>query len=220
MSYFNLSTVAAIPLVFVVIFLVSPRLNQKATTERDPANTLVILSGLLTALAILIPIGATFLPDGRFTWREWLLVGALLTGVMSLLCTIYSMIVLYDKKTFVPSSHTHISSSMNATWMVLVSLSLALVVLKTAPVASRDSAQSEKSTSRARFVIVRDLPELGTWRGVIETMWGTPSEENDHELLYRTKTGLIVFCLDAKGGTESITEAKEGNANAVRTYCN
>ncbi len=177
------------------------------------------LSGLLTALAILIPIGATFLPAGPFTWRGWLLVGALLTGVLSLSCTIASMIILQGEKTFVPNAHLNVLGSINSTWITLALLSLALIVVKTSSAVGPGSAETPRATAQLRFAVAHDLPELGTSRAVIKTTWGTPSQESDHGLLYLTKDGVTMFCLDPTDSAQSIIETKEDDANATRTYC-
>ena len=98
-------------------------------------------------------------------------------------------------------------------------LALGSVVVKSWPAVGQESADSTKEGAQVRFVVARDLPELGTSRQVGQTKWGMPAVENDSELLYRTKDGVIVFCLDAKGLTQSITETKESDADAVRTHC-
>jgi hypothetical protein len=215
----SLLVVVAVPAICISYFARSLQLNKKATVERDSANSLVVLSGMLAALAILIPLGTTLLPEKRFTWQAWLLVGALLTGVLCIFGTIYSMVKLQDKKAFVPKDFPYIPSWINATWLALTLIALGSVAIKSMPAAGTEGAASAGVTTQARFVVARDLPELGASRQAIETKWGSPGLEKDSELLYQTMGGVIVFCLNAQGVAESITEAKEVGTDAVRTYC-
>ena len=56
--------VAAIPLAVCVIPLVISLLSKwEDTIVRNSANGLVVLSGMLAALAILVPLGATLPPE-------------------------------------------------------------------------------------------------------------------------------------------------------------
>lgn len=219
MEYSSLLVVVAVPVVCISYFARSLQLNKKATTARDSANSLVVLSGMLAALAILIPLGTTLLPEKHFAWQAWLLVGALLTGVLCIFGTIYSMVTLQDKKTFLPHDLPYIPSWINATWFALTLMALGSVAMKSMPAAGRESTDPASATTHVRFVVARDLPELGATRQAIETKWGSPALTKDSELLYRTRDGVIVFCLDPKGITQSITEAKEPDANAVGAYC-
>jgi hypothetical protein len=219
MNSFSLLVAVAVPVVCIVYFAISLRLNKKATEERDSANSLVVLSGMLAALAILTPLGTTLLPEKHFAWQAWLLVGALLTGVVCIFGTIYSMISLQDKTKFKPKELAFVPSWINATWFALGLMAFGSLAVKFTPAVSLESTDSSKVTAQVRFVVARDLPELGATRQLIENKWGTPALQRDSELLYRTKDGVIIFCLDSKGITQSITEAKEGDANAVRAYC-
>jgi hypothetical protein len=219
MNHFSLLVAAAVPAICVGYFLISCQINKKATDERDSAPRLVVLSGMLAALAILIPLGATLLPEKNFTWPASLLVGALLTNALCMFGVIYSMISLQDKAKFIPKDFLYVPSWINATWFGLGLLALTCVAVKALPPSKEASTASSREAAQVRFVVARDLPELGASRQEIETTWGTPALEKDSELLYRTKDGVIVFCLDPKGISQSITEAKEGNANAVRAYC-
>lgn len=219
MSYSSLLVAVAVPAICISYFAISLHLNKSVTKERDSASSLVVLSGMLTALAILIPLGATLLPERHFAWQAWLLVGALLAGVLSMFGTIYCMISLQGKPSFTPKSPPYVPSWINATWFALVLLALSSVAVKSLPAAGPATAESTQATTEVRFTIARDLPGLGTSRQAIETKWGTPTSENISQLLYRTREGLIEFCLDAKGLTQSITETKESDANAVRPDC-
>src|SRR5260370_23955634 len=187
---FELYMVAAVPLVFVLVFVASRCINTKEKLQKDTPNTRWGLSGLLTALAILIPIGATFLPAGPFTWRGWLLVGALLTGVLSLSCTIASMIILQGEKTFVPNAHLNVLGSINSTWITLALLSLALIVVKTSSAVGPRGAETPRGAAQLRVAVAHPLPDLGTSPPVIKTPSGTPYQESEHRLLYLTKDGV------------------------------
>jgi hypothetical protein len=164
---------------------------------------------LVTALAILIPIGATFLPDGRFNGAAWFLVGALFMAAISLLSVIYSMIVLYKLKTYVPNSRRNVSSSINGAWCAVVFLYAALIVFKTA------RTNVHVPCALDRVAIIRDLPDLGAGRDAIKDYWGTPDGETPRELRYTTKSGSIGFCLDARGAMTSVSETKEGVTDAL-----
>jgi len=142
---------------------------------------------------------------------------ALLTGVPCMFGTIYSMVSLQGKVKFTPNAPPYIPSWINATWFALGLLALTSVAAKSTPAAGQESADSSKATAQVRFVVARDLPELGASRQLIETRWGTPAQEKDSELLYRTKDGVIVFCLDRKGVTQSIIEAKEVDSQCRRS---
>jgi len=217
MNNLDLYVGAAVPLVCLVYYFVSRRINKDAAAERDSATTLIVLSGMLAALAILIPVAATFLPDKQFTWRAFLLIGALLTAAVCMFGLLYSMVKLQDKVKFVPNKPPYVPSWINATWFALSLLALSSVIVKSLPATRMEDAAIPPT--QVRFVVARDLPTLGTTRRVIETRWGAPTSEQDAALLYRTSDGFIVFCLDPKGITQSITEAKETDANAVKSYC-
>src|SRR5208282_4964992 len=108
------------PVVGVLAAYIASRfVNGTASAKRGSANSLVVLSGMLTALAILIPVGATLLPDKHFGWKAWLLVGALISGVVCIFGTIYSMISLQDETDFTPNACPYIPSWINATWVAL-----------------------------------------------------------------------------------------------------
>lgn len=219
MDYYNLFAAAAAPVVCVGYFIKSCRMNKDVGDDRDSASTLIVLSGMLAALAILIPLGATLLPERRFAWAAWLLVGTLFSAALCMFGTIFSMIGLQHTATFKPNASPYIPSWINATWFALFLLAMSSVAVKSFPATGQESAESTKSTAQVRFVVARELPELGTSRQLIETKWGSPAQENDSELLYRTKDGVIVFCLDPKGLSQSITETKERDADAVKPFC-
>lgn len=213
--------VAAIPLAVCVIPLVISLLSKwEDTIVRNSANGLVVLSGMLAALAILVPLGATLLPEPRsLGWAGWFLIGALLMGVVCVCGTIYCMLTLQVGDTFKPKEKRYVPCWNNVTWAALVLLACGVVAVKTFPASGSAIAEPTGATTPARFAIARDLPELGASLQVIETRWGIPALEKNSELLYRTKDGAIIFCLDSKGVTQSITETREANVNAIRPYC-
>jgi hypothetical protein len=156
-------------LVCVGYFIKSCRMNKDVGDDRDSASTLIVLSGMLAALAILIPLGATLLPERRFAWAAWLLVGTLFSAALCMFGTIFSMIGLQHTATFKPNASPYIPSWINATWFALFLLALSSVAVKSFPATGQESAESTKSTAQVRFVVARELPELGTSRQLIET---------------------------------------------------
>ena len=218
MTFSNLLFLVAPPVVCLAYFVVSVYINKKATEERLSANSLAVLSGMLAALAILIPLGATLLPEKGFTWSAWLLVGSLFTGVACLFGTIYSMIGLQAKEKFSLKDFAFVPSCINATWFALGLLAFGSVLVKSIPANTQDRT-GYVAAQQPRFAIVRELPVLGTSRPLIEAGWGTPTSQSSSELLYRTKDGVIAFCLDSKGTLQSIKETKEAESNAVGAFC-
>lgn len=168
MTSSNLLTVTAPPIVCMAYFAVSVYINKKATGERLSANSLAVLSGILAALAILIPLGATLLPEKHFAWPAWLLVGSLFTGAACLFGTIYSMIGLQAKEKFNLKDFAFIPSCINATWFALGLLAFGSVLVKSIPATTQESTV-DITEPQLRFAIVRDLPLLGTSRELIET---------------------------------------------------
>jgi len=96
--------VAAIPIFLCfILFCVSHLVNKNADADRDTANCLLVLSGVLAALAILVPLGAILMPDAKeMTWTGWFLAGALVSGAACLFGTVFCMIKLQDMKQFKP----------------------------------------------------------------------------------------------------------------------
>jgi len=214
----TLTAVAAIPLVACgAAFVLSHIVNKKATTERLSASSLAVLTGMLTALAILIPLGAGLLPQSKvFGWQEWLLVGALFVGVVCVFGVIYCMIGLQDADKFTLNTKPAVPGWTNAGWIALGALALGTVMVRFLPSSRTPAAQA---TSQTRFTVARDLPELRTQRQQIEAAWGSPSLAKDHELLYRTRNGVIVFCLDRDSLVHTIIETQEVDINAGTTHC-
>jgi hypothetical protein len=208
--------IAAVPLICIIYFIVSRSLNKNVVAPRDSASSLVVLSAMVAALAILIPLGATLLPEKHFSWTGWLLVGALLSGVVSMFGTIYCMISLQGKAQFVPKDRPYIPCWINATWFALALMAFSCVTIKVIP-AKGETASKEKA--QARFIIAHELPKLGATKQAVETGWGMPTHEGESELVYSTMDGAIVFCLDPGKVTQSIIETKESDTDALRTHC-
>lgn len=208
--------IAAIPLICIIYFLLSYYLNREVIAARDSSTSLAVLSGMLAALAILIPLGATLLPEKHFAWPGWLLVGALLTGVLSMFGTIYCMISLQGKAQFIPKDPPFIPCWINATWFTLVLLALSSVTIKAVPAKGEMSANAN---GKVRFVVARELPRLGASKQSIETDWGTPTREDDSELVYRMADGITIFCLNPGKVTHLIIETKETDTDALRGHC-
>src|SRR5207244_627785 len=119
------------------------------------------------------------------------------SGVASLFSTVYCMINLQDTIVFSTRSKCYVPSCINATWIALIMLALAAVLIKL-PSEGQAGTESSRAT-RVRFAVARDLPSLGSSREMIETGWGAPTLAKSQELRYQMKDGAIVFCLDPKG---------------------
>src|ERR1700681_3773621 len=130
--------IAAIPIILCLIFFaVSHYVNRNAGAERDTANSLTVLSGVLTALSILVPLGATLMPDANhFEWSGWLLAGALVSGAVCLFGTVYCMITLQSSKQFKPKERRYVPGWTNATWISLGMMALAVILIKVLPSAA------------------------------------------------------------------------------------
>lgn len=212
--------VAAIPIVLSFIFFwVSHLINRTADADRDTANCLVVLSGVLAALAILVPLGATLMPEAKdFSWPAWFLAGALVSGAVCLFGTVFCLIKLQDTKQFKPKEKRFVPGWINATWIALGMLALAVVLIKVVPKAEH-SAAGLPTAPATRFAVVRNLPPVGSAGDLVEKEWGTPSVVKSQEIRYQTGDGTIIFCLDAKGLTRSITETQEADPNAIGKFC-
>jgi hypothetical protein len=212
--------IAGIPILLVLIFFaVSHFVNRDAGGDRDTANCLVVLSGVLAALAILVPLGATLMPDAKdIGWTGWFLAGALVSGAVCLFGTVFCMIKLQGTKQFKPKEKRFIPGWINATWIALGMLALAVVLIKVAP-AARHAATDPATLPGTRFAVARDLPLLGSTRDTVEKEWGTPAVVQSKELRYRTRDGSVIFCLDGGGLTRSITETQEADLNAIGKVC-
>jgi hypothetical protein len=127
--------VAASPIVLCLIFFaVSHYLNRNATADRDVANCLTVLSGVLTALSILVPLGAGLLPTAKpYAWPGWFLVGALVSGAVCIFGTVYCMITLQDAQQFKPQNKRYVPGLINATWISLGMMALAVILIKVVP---------------------------------------------------------------------------------------
>jgi protein-S-isoprenylcysteine O-methyltransferase Ste14 len=124
--------VALIPALFAVLsWLVSSQVNQAVDKDRPTANYLVVLSGILAALAIFIPLSAGLIPDARpLGWQAWFLMGALLSATVCLLGIVFCMITLQDTTTFQPKNNLYVPGWINASWITLGMLALATLLIK------------------------------------------------------------------------------------------
>lgn len=216
MNYSSLLVIVG-PFFFTLLVVLSICLWWSDSTPRTSANSLVVLSGTLAALAIFIPLAATFLPSAKFGWQAWLLAGSLIAAILCIFMTMFSMIKLQTRDTFEASQFLYVPASINATWITMALLSFAILSLKFWP--PNDQQNNYADASQARFTIARHLPDLGTSQKMIKELWGTPAQERSSELLYRTKDGVIVFCLDSQGMTQSIIETKETTSSANKPLC-
>jgi hypothetical protein len=210
--------VALIPIVVCAVVFVAACTVGKAM-QRGTANCLIVLSGILAALAIFVPLGATLLPASKgFGWPGWLLVGALLSGAICLFGIVSCMIALQDEgEKFATKGKARVPCWINTAWIALGWLALAAVLIKV-PWGVRAGTESPGAT-RVRFAVARELPALGSRREIIETEWGAPALANNGELRYQTNNGTIIFCLNSEGVTQSITETQEVNVDAIGKFC-
>lgn len=209
--------VAISPVSCICAFSISRKINKGRTQERDSTNTLAVLSGMLAALAIVIPLGATLLPEKQFPWQAWLLIGALFAGLSSMFGTIYSMIGLQATARFVPANPPYVPCWINTTWIALAFIAFSCIAVRAMP-ADEDRTFS-RNTAGARFLVERALPNLGVSEHDLETEWGSPGDKNNLGLLYHTNTGSTIFCLDSHQIIKSIIEVRESDTNALQTYC-
>jgi hypothetical protein len=205
---------AAAPILCLGWYCFSRHLNKAVEKARNSTNSLAVLGGMLAAIAILIPLGAGFLPERHYSWQAWTLVGALLAGGGCMLGLIYCMICLQGNDNFIPKDAPHVPDWINAAWLSLTLLALSSFLVKLFPLGAEGTTQG----AQGRFFVARDLPQLGVNLQAIEAAWGTPVMASDSELVYRAQQGAILFCLD-KGVVKSIIETKETEENAIRAYC-
>jgi hypothetical protein len=188
---------------------------KKSATMRPSAPTLVVQSGLLTVLAILIPLSAVSSPWSRTSgWRWWFLLTVLVSAVVCLLATVYGMTQLQDADSFAYKAYPNIPCWINATWASLLLLAICVV----GPILDATGEPGAHSPG-TRFAVAHDLPDLHANRQEIETAWGTPAHVSEWGLVYRTKDTVIVFCLDHNDRTQRIIESQGEDVNAVGTLC-
>lgn len=149
-----------------IVFCIGYHIAKTWVTERETAATLTVLSGLLTALAILVPLLAATSSWSRSTnLRWWLLLGVLSTGVVGVFGTIYCMIRVQGYDKFTPSEKPYIPAAISGTWVCLLLLGVCVVASTFAPGAGEANISSPNLSKRARFAVLRDdLPELGADR--------------------------------------------------------
>jgi hypothetical protein len=120
---------------------------------------------------------------------------------------------------FTPKEHPYIPSWNNATWIVLIMLTLSAVLVKVFPAPGQSNANASNEKASSRFLVAHELPELGTAKQVIQSGWGSSTQESNSGLAFRTATGVVFFCLDSEGFVKSITETKETDTNALPAFC-
>jgi hypothetical protein len=194
-------------------FVFSPRLYKADTPERTSAATLVVLAGMLAAIAIPIPVAASFLPDRNFALRAWFLAGALLAAIGSMLLIVISMIKLQSVATFAPQKMTLVPGSINAAWIALILLAFSSTLIKVHP------ARTSETAEKGQVLVAHDLLSIGVNRGALLAAWGAPAWNADSQVGYHTQQGITLFCLDDKSVVNKVIQTKETNDNAVRTYC-
>lgn len=212
---------------FLVILVFSWRTKYTETdpsthTEKvmtvDSSVNIAGLSGLLTALAVLIPLAATWSPWSKIsTGIKQYLVTTLCISCLGMLLTIYSIIKLQKVKDFkLEKSWRVVPTAANGTWIALLLLVSGIVLSEaTLP----QPASPLEVPTQVRFAIAHDLPKLGADRHEIESALGIAVQGDEQGLAYRTTNGVIVFCLDAQGLAEKIVEKREVNSDGIATFC-
>lgn len=220
--------IIGIPSAAFLIALAASRWSKY--TERDPSTgtdkviivdssiNIAGLSGLLTALAVVIPLAATWSPWSKMSTgtREYL-IATLCISCVAMLLTIFSIIKLQKVKTLsLEKGWRVVPTAANGSWIALLLLVSGVIVSETT---LPQPVSVPEAPAHARFAIAHDLPKLGADRREIESALGIAAQGGEQELVYRTTTGVIVFCLDAQGLAQKIIEQREVNPDGVATVC-
>lgn len=213
--------VALIPFgLSVCVFFIGYAIGKSWKSKRETDASLTVLSGMLAALAILVPLLAASSPWSKSAGlRWWFLLGVLSTGVVGILGTIYCMIRLQGFKEFAPNEKPYVPATISGTWICLIFLGACVVASTFWPGPEETGARTSGASPRPRFAVAHDLPELHTDRRNIELAWGSPESGDDQRLVYKTNGGSVVFCLDGQGFAQKIIETQEVSADAVKTLC-
>lgn len=205
----------ASPLLSGVIFGVGWYVNNGKGLDIPVDKFLVVQTGILTALAILIALGGTFLPE-RSSWIKWALSGALFTAIICTAAVLYTMINQQANAAIKQSKDAWIPAITNAGWMSLILLALFCILAKFC--ASESPGTTEEG--QGSVTIVRDRLPLQSTQAQAMTRWGPPKIKTDTELAYQTASGWIVLCFkDANAPAKSISELTEVDENAVKNHC-
>jgi MFS family permease len=201
------------PILFVVAFPVAYRMYKGNATKRSSGAALVVLSGMLAAIAIPIPVAAGFLPARNSGPRAWFLIGALVAAIAALCFIVYSMISLQKDDSFVVKDKRYVPGSINAAWLSLILLAVSGTAMKVHPAAAAEG------TGSGHTFVAHELLNVGISRDEIIEAWGAPAWESESQLGYRTQMGTTLFCLDDKGVASKLLQTKEIDQNAVRKNC-
>ncbi|MEO1034620.1 MAG: hypothetical protein AAFX44_03555 [Pseudomonadota bacterium] len=219
-SWISDSLWLAIPILWVLWGIVSHHLNRNDSTDIQVSSMLTVLSALLAALAILVPLATSLLViTDTVSWQDKLLLAALAMAVVGLFCVVHCMITLPRKgDTYKPKEFLRVPVIVNGTWFVLV-------VLATAVVFERGFARGQQGDlpvsdpASQRFSVLRDLPALGSHLDDVFATLGRPSNATPNAVVYRLAASYLVFCFDADRQSTRILEAKEISDDAITRYC-
>ena len=211
---------ALVPFLAVVWGLVGYYLNRNDETDLSVSSMLTVLSALLAALAILIPLATSLLPaEISFTWPDKLLLSALVLSVVSLFCIVYCIITLPRKgATYKPKSTLNVPIIVNGTWFVLFALASSVVIERSV---LRDyvSDSTADNTANGRFSVQRELPVLGTDLDDVLAALGQPSSRGSSAVVYRLASSFVTFCIGIDRKVTQILETEEISDDAIRKYC-
>jgi len=209
-------------LVIGVFFYTKYCLYKSATGQRSSALTLAVWSGLLGLVAILVPLGSAESPWSRTVdWRQHALLEASIGVAFCAFGVAYCMITLKEPTSFELKANAHIPAWINATWVSLLWIGGCIVWSNFMP-GTAEELPHPGTTTQGRFVIVHDLPELGTNRREVEAEWGTPASPalpGAQWLVYKTNGGIVVFCFDKEDLARKIVERRGTDLNAIGDHC-
>ncbi|MEL7537579.1 MAG: hypothetical protein AAFM91_11065 [Pseudomonadota bacterium] len=179
-----------------------------------------VLSALLAALAILVPLATSLLPAiDAYLWQDKLLLTALILATLSLFCVVHVIIALPRKgNTYKPKEAIHVPVIVNGTWFVLVTLAISVVLARSV---AREQVDDDyvSSDPADRFSISHDLPKLGSTLDQVVAGLGRPSGATSDAVYYQLATSSLTFCFDADRQVTKIFELKEISEDAISRYC-
>jgi hypothetical protein len=212
---FSIAGFLAAPVAALLIYFVGRGINKKNDQKVEVDKFLVVQTGILTALAILIALGGTFLPE-RSSWMKWALTGALMTAIVCTAAVLLTMITQQAAAEIDPKARPWIPGVTNAAWIALILLAVCCILIKGwAPEGLRP-----KEAREGQIMLLKERLPLQSTQSDAIADWGAPRVKSDTELAYKTPEGWIVLCFkDASSPAKSITEMIEVDEDAVRKHC-
>lgn len=205
----------AAPVAALLIYLLGRGINKKNDQKVEVDKFLIVQTGILTALAILIALGGTFLPE-RSSWMKWALAGALMTAIICTAAVLLTMITQQASAEIVPKEKPWIPGVTNAAWIALILLAVCCILIK----GWTPEGLRPKEAREGQIMLLKDRLPLQTMQSDAMADWGAPRVKSDTELAYKTPDGWIVLCFnDANSPAKSITEMTEVDEDAVQKHC-